>query len=105
MSRKGCNRTWLLEAFRGGVDGTDFESPSLRTASLSRLARLARMYGMADEPGEDEQKKRQSPPPVEFLRPGETKAPLPARVLLPDAWVPLPVEYQSTTSWMPPSDA
>src|SRR2546427_12291485 len=77
----------------------------VRTASLSRLARLAPMYGMADAPGEDEQKKRQSPPPVEFLRPGETQAPLPARDQTPAAWVPRPEEYQRPTSWMPPSSA
>ena len=63
------------------------------------------MYGMADAPGEDEQKKRQSPPPVEFLRPGETQAPLPARDQTPAAWVPRPEEYQRPTSWMPPSSA
>src|SRR2546427_11182747 len=63
------------------------------------------MYGMADEPGEEEKKKRQSPPPVEFLRPGETQAPLPARDQPPAAWVPRPEEYQRPTSWMPPSSA
>src|SRR2546422_4510843 len=60
---------------------------------------------MADAPGEDEKKKRQPPPPVEFLRPGETQAPLPARGQTPAAWVPRPEEYQRPTSWMPPSSA
>jgi len=72
------------------------------TAPLSRLGRLAPIDGMADEPGEEEQKKRPSPPPVEFLKPGETQGPLPPRDQLPAAWVPRPEEYQRPTSWAPP---
>src|SRR5467141_18065 len=75
------------------------------TAPLSRLGRLAQIDGMADESGEEEQKKRTSPPPVEFLKPGETQGPLPPRDQLPAAWVPRPEEYQRPTSWIPPTSS
>ena len=60
------------------------------------------MHGMADEPGDDQQKKRPSLPPVEFLKPGETQGPLPPRDQSPAAWVPRPEEYQRPSSWTPP---
>src|SRR2546430_10187695 len=63
------------------------------------------MTGGAAPPGGEEKKRPQPPPPVEFLRPGETQAPLPARDQPPAAWVPRPEEYQRPTSWMPPSSA
>ena len=57
---------------------------------------------MPDETEEEAQKKRQSPPPLEFLRPGEAQAPLPPRDQSPAAWVPKPEEYQPPSSWTPP---
>lgn len=58
---------------------------------------------MPDETDEEAQKRRQSPPPVEFLKPGETQAPLPTRDQPPAAWVPRPEEYQPPRSWTPPA--
>ena len=58
---------------------------------------------MADAPNGEEQKKRSPPPPVEFLKPGETQGPLPPRDQLPAAWVPRPEEYQRPTLWTPPT--
>ena len=49
---------------------------------------------MAGNSGEDEPRKRPAPPPVEFLRPGEEQAPLPARDQPPAAWVPRPEDYR-----------
>src|SRR2546427_711828 len=60
---------------------------------------------MAEESGEEEPKKRPAPPPVEFLKPGETQGPLPPRDQLPAAWVPRPEEYQRPTSWIPPTSS
>lgn len=51
-----------------------------------------------DEP---EEKKRPSPPPLEFLQPGESQAPLPPRDQ-PAAWVPRPEDYQPQPPWRPP---
>lgn len=39
-------------------------------------------------------KKRQQPPPIEFLRPGETQAPPQEKPQGPVAWVPSPEEFQ-----------
>src|SRR5256884_1543296 len=47
------------------------------------------MAGSDDE----EQKKRPSPPPVEFVKPGEAPAPLPPRDQPPAAWVTRPEDY------------
>lgn len=60
---------------------------------------------MAEASGEEEPKKRPSPPPVEFLKPGETQGPMPPRDQLPAAWVPRPEEYQRPTSWIPPTSS
>jgi hypothetical protein len=57
---------------------------------------------MAAEPDQEGPKKRPSPPPVEFLRPGEEQGPLPPRDQTPAAWVPRPEDYQRPSSWMPP---
>lgn len=46
-----------------------------------------------DESG-TEPKKRDQPPPLEFLRPGEGQAPLPPRDQPPAAWVPRPEEFE-----------
>lgn len=46
---------------------------------------------MEPEPSD---KKRQEPPPIEFLRPGETQAPPPAQPQAPVAWVPKPEDFQ-----------
>lgn len=56
---------------------------------------------MAEESSEEEQKRRQAAPPLEFLKPGESQAPLPARDQ-PAAWVPRPDEYQPQ-SWPVPA--
>src|SRR5437870_902862 len=44
-------------------------------------------------PDDEEQKKRPSPPPVEFVKPGEAPAPLPPRDQPPAAWVTRPEDY------------
>lgn len=46
---------------------------------------------------EDERRKRDKPPPLEFLRPGESQAPLPPRDQPPAAWVPRPEEFERPT--------
>jgi len=56
---------------------------------------------MASEPTEDE-RRRDSPPPVEFVRPDEGQAPLPARDQ-PAAWVPRPEDYRPPDQWAPPA--
>ncbi len=45
-----------------------------------------------DEP--EPAKKREEPPPLEFVKPGEAQAPLPPRDQPPAAWVPAPEEFQ-----------
>lgn len=52
---------------------------------------------MAESSGGEEPRKRPSPPPVEFLRPGEEQAPLPPRDQTPAAWVPRPEEFRPPT--------
>jgi hypothetical protein len=52
---------------------------------------------MAEDSGEQEPRKRPSPPPVEFLRPGEEQAPLPPRDQSPAAWVPRPEDFRQPT--------
>src|SRR5438034_10846069 len=44
-------------------------------------------------PDDEERKKRPSPPPVEFVKPGEAPAPLPPRDQSPAAWVTRPEDY------------
>src|SRR5437667_10870967 len=44
-------------------------------------------------PDDEEQKKRPSPPPVEFVKPGEAPAHLPPRDQPPAAWVTRPEDY------------
>ena len=56
---------------------------------------------MASEPTEDE-RRRDSPPPLEFVRPDEGQAPLPARDQ-PAAWVPRPEDYRPPDQWAPPA--
>lgn len=59
---------------------------------------------MADEDPQPLAKRRVSPPPVEFLKPGEAQTPAPQE--RPAAWVPRPEEYQAPSpSWTPPSAA
>lgn len=55
---------------------------------------------MAGEPSEEEKKKRPSPPPVEFVKPGEAQGPLPPRDQ-PAAWVPSPEDYRPPPAWTP----
>lgn len=55
---------------------------------------------MASGTSEEEQKKRNAPPPLEFLKPGEAQAPLPPRDQ-PAAWVPRPEEFQPPQKWGP----
>lgn len=51
---------------------------------------------------ESDEKRKDSPPPVEFLRPGETQGP-PAQDR-PAAWVPRPEDYQAPApTWAPPA--
>ncbi|HLQ41684.1 MAG TPA: hypothetical protein VK189_02395 [Thermoplasmata archaeon] len=58
---------------------------------------------MASDPSEDEVKRRDSPPPVEFVRPSETQGPAPPRDQPPAAWVPRPEDYQVPPSWAGPT--
>ncbi len=51
----------------------------------------------------EEQKKRETPPPLEFLKPGEAQAPPTARDQPPAAWVPQPEEYQRPPQWTQPA--
>lgn len=48
---------------------------------------------MADSDSGDTDKKRPQPPPIEFLKPGETQAP-PPQPQQPVAWVTRPEDYQ-----------
>ena len=48
---------------------------------------------MAGDPSEEEAKRRQNPPPVEFVRPSEVQGPAPPRDQSPAAWVPRPEEF------------
>src|SRR2546422_7075441 len=58
---------------------------------------------MASDPSEDEKRRRDSPPPVEFVRPSETQGPPPPRDQPPAAWVPRPEDYQVPPSWAGPA--
>ncbi len=54
----------------------------------------------ADEPVPS--KRRENPPPIEFMKPGEAQAPPPARDQTPAAWVPSPEEFQRRRPpWQP----
>jgi hypothetical protein len=59
---------------------------------------------MAEGPDQDEERKRPTPPPVEFLRPGEAQTP-PPRDQTPAAWVPRPEDFQRPPAWTPPTAA
>lgn len=48
---------------------------------------------MADDSPDSPEKRRQQPPPIEFLKPGETQAP-PPQQQAPAAWVTRPEDYQ-----------
>lgn len=48
---------------------------------------------MTDDEPEGSDRKRPEPPPIEFLKPGETPAP-PAETQAPAAWVTRPEDYQ-----------
>jgi len=48
---------------------------------------------MADHSSDEEEKRRQGPPPVEFVRPSEAQGPAPPRDQPPVAWVPRPEEF------------
>lgn len=58
---------------------------------------------MASDPSEDEKRRRDSPPPVEFMRPAETQGPPPPRDQTPAAWVPRPEDYQVPPTWAGPA--
>src|SRR5947209_10360978 len=48
---------------------------------------------MADNSSDEDQKRRQTPPPVEFVRPSEAQGQAPPRDQPPAAWVPRPEEF------------
>src|SRR5437867_3839969 len=48
---------------------------------------------MAGDSSDEDEKRRQSPPPVEFVRPSEAQRPAPPRDQPPAAWVPRPEEF------------
>ena len=48
---------------------------------------------MAGDSSDEDAKRRQSPPPVEFVRPSEAQGPAPPRDQTPAAWVPRPEEF------------
>jgi len=54
---------------------------------------------MADGSGEEDEKRRPNPPPVEFLKPDEAPPPLPPRDQPPAAWVPRPEDFRAPASW------
>jgi len=58
---------------------------------------------MASDPSEHEVKRRDSPPPVEFVRPSETQGPAPPRDQPPAAWVPRPEEFSQPQQPFPPA--
>src|SRR2546428_4236702 len=58
---------------------------------------------MASDPSEDEKRRRDGPPPVEFVRPSETQGLAPPRDQPPAAWVPRPEDYQVPPSWAGPT--
>lgn len=49
---------------------------------------------MADEEAPPPERKRQAPPPIEFLKPGEEQTPQPSEPRPPAAWVTRPEDYQ-----------
>ncbi len=51
---------------------------------------------MADDESGAPEKRREQPPPLEFLKPGETQAPPPEKQA-PAAWVTRPEDYQQPT--------
>lgn len=57
---------------------------------------------MADEEGDDSARKRPQPPPIEFLKPGESQAPPPEQQA-PAAWVTKPEDYQRPSYPVPPA--
>ena len=56
---------------------------------------------MGEESGEGDDKRRPTPPPVEFMKPGEAAGPLPPRDQSPAAWVPRPEDFRGPASWTP----
>jgi len=58
---------------------------------------------MASDPSEDEVKRRDSPPPVEFVRPSEAQGQAPPRDQAPAAWVPRPEEFGQPQQPFPPA--
>src|SRR2546425_9560348 len=48
---------------------------------------------MAGHSSDEDEKRRQTPPPVEFVRPSEAQGPAPPRDQPPVAWVPRPEEF------------
>jgi len=58
---------------------------------------------MAGDSSEEAEKRRQSPPPVEFVRPSEAQGAAPPRDQPPAAWVPRPEDYQVPPGWAGPA--
>lgn len=58
---------------------------------------------MASDPSEDEERRREGPPPVEFVRRSEAQGPAPPRDQPPAAWVPRPEDYQVPPTWAGPT--
>jgi hypothetical protein len=56
---------------------------------------------MADSDSRSDDKRRQEPPPIEFLKPGETQAP--PEPQQPAAWVTRPEDYQRPQYAQPPA--
>ncbi|HEY7587914.1 MAG TPA: hypothetical protein VIB49_04095 [Thermoplasmata archaeon] len=56
---------------------------------------------MADSGAPEDRPKRQEPPPLEFLRPGDQ--PPPPSSQPPAAWVPRPEDFQRPTYYQPPA--
>lgn len=48
---------------------------------------------MAGDSADDQEKRRRTPPPVEFVRPSEAQGTAPSRDQPPAAWVPRPEEF------------
>jgi len=75
----------------------------LKASSLSTYpVFLTRGISTAASETPDQPRRREEPPPIEFVKPGE-QAPLPPREQPPAAWVPQPEEFQRPPpAWTPP---
>ena len=77
-------------------------SASTETRTIKYEGPLCENVTMASDPDEEERKRYDSAPPLEFLRPGEQQAASPPASDRPAAWVPQPEDYRPPQGWTPP---